>query len=99
MEHEKCGCFNANVVAHVIIIILLIVLFFKVYKMSSAQSEFFENSAEGGYLSRYLNNGYAGHPLVDSVDDSGADLRILGQQFSSTDQGSEKFKNTAQLYK
>ena len=29
---------------------------------------------------------YFGHPLVDSIDDSGADLRILGTQFSSTDQ-------------
>ncbi|HXT82834.1 MAG TPA: hypothetical protein VN704_00550 [Verrucomicrobiae bacterium] len=52
-------------------------------------------SAQGGYLNRYLG-GYVGRPLTDSIDDSGADLRILGQQFTSTDQG-ELFHN-ARLY-
>ena len=93
---EKCGCFSANAIAHVVIIILLLILF---YQISLNQSELLSGSAQGGYLSRYLNNGYAGHSLINSVNDSGADLRILGQQFSSTDQGSENFKNTAQLYK
>lgn len=99
MEHEKCGCFSANLMAHAIIIILLIVLFCQIYKLTAAQNESLsDKSAQGGYLSSYLN-GYVGRPLTSSVDDSGADLRILGQQFTSTDQGSESFKNTSKLYK
>jgi len=59
--------------------------------------------AGGGYLDNMLkrSGGYIGHPLINSVYDSGADLRDLGTQFSSTDQGSERFKSVplAKKYK
>jgi hypothetical protein len=57
--------------SHVIIIILLLVVIYLLYT-----KEHFSSRPD-----------YIGHPLVDSINDSGADLRILGTEFSSVDQG------------
>lgn len=58
---------------HIVIIILLLVIIYMLYKKENLTSR----------------PTYYGHPLVDSINDSGADLRILGTEFSSTDQGSD----------
>jgi len=56
---------------HVIIIVLLLIIIYLVYT-----KEKFMNRPD-----------YVGHPLIDSINDSGADLRILGTEFTSTNQG------------
>lgn len=77
---------------HILIIVLLLIILYKVYEPSFG-TRFQDGSAGGGYLSGYVKKmGYVGHPLINSVDDSGADLRILGQRFSSTDQGVERMR-------
>lgn len=80
-----------KVILGIIFVLILIVLYF-VY------SENFAQTVEGDRLGRTLK-GYVGHPLDDTVYTSGADLRLLGTQFSSTDQGSERFRNLAKNYK
>ena len=55
--------------SHVIIIILLLFIIYTLYK----RENFITNSR------------YVGFPLVNSINDSGADLRILGTEFTSTD--------------
>ena len=73
-------------------------IFLFMFYFSSAERM---QTLEGDRIGRGLT-GYVGYPLTDSVNDSGADLRILGTQFSSTDQGSEAFRRSrkvADLYK
>ena len=81
------------------VIILLLVIIYKIFligeKLTSDRA-----AVEGGYLGRFLANskGYIGHPLTETIPDSGADLRFA-TEFTSTDQGSEFFKNISKNYK
>jgi hypothetical protein len=56
--------------AHAIIILLLLVIIFMLYNREKLTSR----------------PTYIGHPLIDSINDSGADLRELGTEFTSADQ-------------
>ena len=73
---ENCKCVYNNLAIQTIVLVLILILIFYVYRIFH-QNEYLLNNSRG----------YMGHPSVDSVNDSGADLRILGQQFTSTDQG------------
>lgn len=102
-----CDCVKNNLLIQSVVVIFLILIIYYIYGLLQVQSEMLtamRDTAEGGYLSSFLPpsnsaENYVGYPLVNSVNDSGADLRRLGTQFTSTDQGSEKFKNVAKLYK
>jgi high-affinity Fe2+/Pb2+ permease len=66
-----CDCEKINTFMHAIILILLIYVIWKLHLFERMNSQ-------GSYI---------GHGLQDQVYTSGADLRDLGQVFTSTDQG------------
>ena len=68
---------------HILIAVLIILIVIVLFRIYNKHESF--------------NKNYVGVPLVDSVNDSGADLRFA-TQFTSVDEGDEKFLNY-KLYK
>jgi hypothetical protein len=85
VSEEKAGSCPYKAYAHVLqaVIIVLVVLLLLHWM----------------YLGEYLSvgGGYVGAGLNDQVYTSGADLRRLGQQFSSTDQGSSDYVSNKEI--
>jgi hypothetical protein len=73
----KCGCVQVNTLMHGLIIILLLFIIWKLVGV-----ERMANDLSGTYIGSGVNN---------QVFTSGADMRRLGQVFTSTDQGSSDY--------
>src|SRR5208282_2429953 len=73
----KCGCVQVNTLMHALIIILLLFVIWKLVGVERMATD--------------LSGTYIGSGLNNQVYTSGADMRRLGQVFSSTDQGSSDY--------
>jgi hypothetical protein len=69
-----CDCRNSSMMMHAMIIILLVFIIWKLIRVERLAADY--------------SGDYVGSGLPNTIYDSGADLRRLGQVFSSTDQGS-----------